>query len=325
VALVLLAVVIILAVVGIHSCQVSQRNSSLKNYNNNVSALVQDSNQTGKNFFQVLSAGAGGGNATSLQQQIDEARLSADDELGRAKKINVPDQMKGAQQNLLLTLQMRRDGIGNIAHSIQPALSSSTNRDAINQIAAEMARLYASDVVYKDYTTTQIASALHSAGIEVGGASGEQINGGQFVPDIRWVTPAFVASELHVTVPTPGGKPAPGLHGHQLNSVSVAGTSLSTASTNTIAASPPPTFTLSFANTGQNTENNVVCKVSVSGTSVSGRTVVPQTTQGESTTCQVTLNASPAKGSATVTATIQPVPGEKNTSNNTQTFPVSFQ
>jgi hypothetical protein len=53
--------------------------------------------------------------------------------------------------------------------------------------------------------------------------------------------------------------------------------------------------------------------------------VVPQTTAGQSTSCQVKLNATPPTGSHTVTATIVPVPGEKNKSNNTLTFPVSFQ
>ena len=118
---------------------------------------------------------------------------------------------------------------------------------------------------------------------------------------------------------------APGLHGHELNSVSVGGSTLQTGSTNAIPASPAPTFTLDFANTGQNTETNVKCRVTVSGSSVSGQTIVPQTTAGESTSCQVTLSSTPPKGSHTVTATIVPVPGEKNTANNSLTFPVTFQ
>ena len=36
-------------------------------------------------------------------------------------------------------------------------------------------------------------------------------------------------------------------------------------------------------------------------------------------------SSSPPAGSYTVTATVEPVPGEKNTANNTLTFPVTFQ
>ena len=100
---------------------------------------------------------------------------------------------------------------------------------------------------------------------------------------------------------------------------------MQTGSTNTLPASPPPTFTLSFTNSGQNDEANVVCKVTVSSTKISGQTTVPKTTAGQSTTCRVPLSSSPPAGNYTVTATIEPVPGEKNTSNNTLTFPVTFQ
>ncbi len=39
-------IVIILIVIGVHSCQISQRNSALKDYNNNVASLIQQSDQT---------------------------------------------------------------------------------------------------------------------------------------------------------------------------------------------------------------------------------------------------------------------------------------
>lgn len=315
----------ILIALGVHSCQVSARNSSLKDYTNNVSSLIQESNNTGTQLFGVLSNGASSSDAASLQNQINQARSNAVAELNHARSISVPDEVKSANQNLLLALQMRVDGITNIASEIQPALGTSTSKDAINSIAAEMARLYASDVVYKDYTATAIAAALHAAGIAVGAPNGETIAGGQFVPDVEWVTPTFIATELHVTLPGSTTKIAPGLHGHALNSVSVDGTTLQTGSTNTIPRSPVPSFTLNFTNGGVNNETNVVCKVSVTGTSDSGQTIVPETFAGKSATCKVTLSSAPAAGTQTVVATIEPVPGEKNTSNNSLSFPVTFQ
>jgi hypothetical protein len=226
----------------------------------------------------------------------------------------------------VLTMRMRADGISTIASQIQPALGTSTSKDAINAIAGAMAQFYGSDVVYKDYITTAIAGALHAAGIAVGAPNGESISGGQFVPDVQWVIPSFIASELHVSLPaTRSGKVAPGLHGHSLDSVSVAGTTLQTGSTNSIAASPPPTFTLNFTNGGTNNETNVVCSVTVSGTSVSGQKIVPETFAGQHGSCQVTLKSSPSAGTQTVVASIQKVPGEKNTSNNSLSFPVTFK
>ena len=325
VAAVAILVVIILLVIGIHSCQVSQRNSSLRDYNHNVTSIVQQSDQLGGQFFGQLTNNGGSSNATSLQSQLNQTRATADAELSRANGMNVPSEMKGAQQNLVLTLSLRRDGIADVALNIQQALGTSANTTAINNIAADMARFLASDVVYKDEAAPMIAAALHAAGIVVG-PNGETIYGGQFVPSITWVSPDFIRTTLGVSSSsTPTGKVAPGLHGHSLDSVSVGGTTLQTGSTNTIPASPPPTFTLNFTNGGQNTETNVVLKVSVSGTSITGQTTVPQTTAGQHATGQITLSQSPPAGTYTVTATVQPVPGEKNTSNNTLSFPVQFQ
>lgn len=321
-----LLIVVILIALGVHSCQVSARNGSLKTYSNNVASLIAQSNNTGTRLFTILSSGASSASATGVQNSINQTLSSANEQLKRAQNLDVPDEVKKAHKNLLLALQMRADAISNIASQIQPALGNQASKDAIYAIAAQMARLYASDVVYKDYTTTELAAALHSAGIAVGGADGQQIAAGQFVPDVAWVTPQFVASELHVALPaSTSGKVAPGLHGHELNSVSVAGTTLQTGSPNTIPATPPPSFTLTFTNSGTNNESNVVCKVSVSGTSVSGQTVVPETIAGKQTSCKVTLKSSPPTGTATVVATIEPVPGEKHTSNNSLSFPVTFQ
>ena len=322
--------ILVLAAVGIHSCQVSQRNSALTSYANNVTTLIQNSSATANQFFGVLhsarssSNSAGGG---SVQTQLDEALdglHGARSQLASARGMNVPDEVKNAHQELLLALQMRVDGISNVAANIQGALSGS--RPAVDEIAAEMARLYASDAVYKDYAAPETAAALHAANIAVGGSNGVQIAQQQFVPDIRWLDPSFVASQLQVSLgSSSSGKLAPGTHGHALNSVSVAGTTLQTGSTNIIPAKPPPTFTLNFSNTGQNIETNVVCKVAVSGTGISSTATVAQTTPGETTSCQVTLKSAPPTGSAQVVATIEPVPGETNIANNTLTFPVTFQ
>ena len=324
VAAVAFLIVIILLVVGVHSCQVSQRNSSLRDYNHNVTSVIGRSDQTGAQLFSQLGSGGGSSNATGLTNQLNNTRIQADAELSTAKSMDVPSEMQGAQQTLLLGLGMRRDGIADIALNIEQALSSTANASALNNIATDMARFFASDVLYKTETVTMIAAALHGAGIAVG-PNGETIAGGQFFPSLSWLQPDFIRTRLGGGPATPTGPPAPGTHGHSLDSVGVGGTTLQTGSTNTIPANPPPTFTANFTNAGQNTETNVVVKVTVSGTSIAGQTIVPQTTAGQHATASVQLTRSPPAGTYTVTVTVVPVPGEKNTANNTLSFPVQFQ
>ncbi len=321
-----IVIVLILIVLGVHSCQISSRNSAMKDYANNVSSLIQRSDNTGRQLFTELSSGVGSSAATTLATEIFKTRVDADAELSAAQSQNVPGEMSTAQRSMLLTLQMRRDGILNIARKIEQALGTATSKDAISSIATSMAHFLASDVVYKAYAGPAIAAALHAAGIAVGPPNGVLINGGQFLPDLNWLQSSFIANKLGARLPAAkGGKIAPGLHGHSLTSVSVAGTTLQTGSTNTVSASPPPTFTLNFSNGGANAETNVKCKVTVSGTNISAVKVVPQTTAGQSTSCDVQLPSAPPAGTQTVDATVEPVPGEKNTANNTMSFPITFQ
>ena len=229
--------------------------------------------------------------------------------------------MKTGNAFFLNALKMRVDGLSGISKDIQPALSSSATLASVNTLAADIARFYASDVVYKDYALPQIYGALHAAGTRF-----SPINPDQFLPNVEWTQPSFVAKELNVSVP--GAQPTkatPGLHGHSLTSVSVDGTTLQTAATNTVPASPVPTFVLNFNNGGDNTEHNVKCKVSVNGTSVSGTATVAETFAHKNATCSVKLNGAPPAGTQNVVATVEPVLGEKNTKNNTLTYTVNFQ
>lgn len=319
-------VVLILIIVFVHSCQQSARISALKDYANNVASLEKQSVNTGSTFFKQLQSGtSGGANAQTIENQINDTRVNAQSQLGTARKLNVPDEMKATQQDLLQTLQMRLDGIGNIATQVQPAFGHTVSKDALDRIAAEMARFYASDVLYKDYAVPLMVGALRGAGIAVGGINGIPIEGGQFLTNLGWLTPTTAATLLNTQLSTPGGKPTPGTHGHSLDSVSVSGTTLQPNASSTLPRTPPPTFTFHFTNGGQNVEHSVILKILIPSAHVNAQSVVAQTSPGQSTTGTVALTSSPPAGSYSVTATVQPVLGEKNTSNNTQVFQITFQ
>jgi hypothetical protein len=321
--LVFLIVIILL----VRSCQNSAHISGLKNYANGVFSIEQQSINNGRQFFTTLGKGAGNGGAQALANSINDGRVLAQNQLNKAKGLSVPDEMKAAQQKFLFALQLRLDGIGNIGTQIQPALGTTASKDAINRIAAEMARFYASDVAYKDYTVPEMIGALKGASIAVGGVNGVPIASGQYLTDLSWLTPSLVSQKLGAqsSTSTAGCTPTPGTHGHSLDSVSVGGTTLDPSATNSVPASPPPTFTFHFTNSGTNTETNVVLKITISGSSLSAQKTVAQTTAGQSATGDVALTSSPPAGTYSVKATVQPVCGEKNAANNSQTYQVTFQ
>jgi hypothetical protein len=332
IAVVVVSVVIVLMGLLIHSCQVSDTTNSLKDYNNSVSQLIDRSDNTGSSLFSALKKPSSG-----LTQTVYVLHQQAASQLSSAEGLSVPGQMSTAQQNFVTAMRLRADGLNVIAGNVQEATNGSSTgaaTQAVDAITAAMARFFASDVLYKTYTVPELAAALHNDSIPVGGTNGVTVNGGQFLPDLGWLSSTFVATTLGTTVGTASsGKvnagdtpPASGVVvGHDLNSVSVGSTALSPTATNTLTASSSQTFVLSFTNGGKATEHNVQCTVSVVGASDSGATIVSETTPGETTSCSVTLKSKPPTGPYQVKAGITGVPGETNTANNYQTFTVDFQ
>lgn len=319
-----LVVVVILIALGVHSCEVSQRNSALKDYASSVASLLQNSSQTGQQLFTELSGAGGSTNALGVANQVSGNLSDARKQLATAEALSVPDEMKSAQQNIVLVFQMRRDALEQIAGSVQQAQSKQNGPDAVKNIAAQMGRLYASDVLYKDYAAPAIAAALNGVGVTPNSANGPPISSAQFVSNISWLTPSYVASRLGASIPAARGPVAPGVHGHRMVSCSVGGVALVPGGANTLAANPPPSFSCTFENDGQNNETDVTVKVQVSGTSLSAQQIVPQTVPLHQYTVQVALPSTPATGSQTVTATVERVPGETSVVHNTLTFPITF-
>ena len=330
--LIAVAVVIVIVIVMallIHGCEVSQTNSSLKTYNAEVDSLITASDNHGAAVFAELASGdLNAANVGTLQTKLDSLLASARADLDTAESFSAPGQMSAAQNALVQVMQLRYDGISQIAGNVQSAASRRTSKDAIYQISVGTSLLYSSDVLYKTFVTPGLARALNGAGIPIGSGGGQQqINAGQVVPDLGWLQSTFIAAKTGAPLSTAAANvnnAGPGVHGHSLNSVSVGATTLSTAGPNSIQASPAPTFTLSLTNGGTTNEYQVECKVSVKGLSDVGTSTIAETTPGQTTTCSVTLPSPPIAGTFQVTAEVVKVPGEKNIANNFMTFPVTF-
>jgi hypothetical protein len=321
---------VILAAVGINSCESSALTNSLKSYANSVQSLMQQSHATGNQLFHDLENRTLLSSSVNLKNSLDtlvSGPGGADAELSTAQGLSVPDQMHTAESYLVLVLKMRRDGIRTIASEIEQALGNATNIDALQAIAGAMANFYGSDAIYKNYVTKELAKQLHADSIGIGGTSGETIDAEQFLPSLDWLDVQNLSQAIgaHYTKPGNPNLPiTPGTHGHLLNSVTVGGTTLSTTASNAVPTSSVPTFVLNFTNSGANKEFDVKCKVTVDGTSIQKTVTVPETTPGETTSCNVQLKP-PSSGQYQVTAQIEKVPGEKVISNNSMTFPITFQ
>jgi hypothetical protein len=323
-----LIVLIILIVLGINGCLNSRKENALKDYNRNVTAVINDSDgSVGKPFFQLMAQGQR--NSQDLQGQINELRASADEDVKRAKAFDVPGDMAAAQRNLELVLNLRAEGLNKISALIPSALGrGQTSENAIKSIAAEMQTFLASDVVYSERVAQLIKEGLTKNGI-----NGQQIAGSRFmVSGIGWLNPSYVSDRLTGTSTSTGtsGQPTPGLHGHGLLSTSIGDKVLQPSSTGavpTVPASANVAFTIKFANQGDSDERNVKVSVRVKG---GGKDIpltktIAQTKTKQTATVNIPLGTQPPVGTGTtITVSIAKVPGEENLTNNSSEYTVIF-
>jgi hypothetical protein len=321
---------LILFAVVINGCRTSARKRSLKDYNRNVFAVMTDSNDSvSKPFFQLLDGG--NAQAGSLQSSVNQYRIAAEEDVKRAKGFDVPSQMQRAQGALTLVLDLRADALGKIADQLPQAVaqnagSASAASGAINRIAGQMQSFLASDVIYSQRVIPYIKQTLDDNGV-----GGQEIATSAFLPNLGWLSPDSVASRLNARLGgrNPNGPPAPGTHGHGLTSVSIGGVTLQPSpSVNRIPAGAGLTFDVKFANQGENDEIDVKVLVAITGSGkpIQVQKTLNQTKAGTPAEANIPLGTSPPIGSpVTIKAQIVGVPGEKNLTNNKQSYTAIFQ
>jgi hypothetical protein len=295
---------LILVVVGVNGCMNSRKANALKDYNRAVTAVVKSSDDdVMKPFFQLMNNGAREGQ--DLQVQVNQLRQAADDDAARARGFSVPGDMRDAQNDLLMVLNFRRQGLARIADAIPAAQGRGVPAEqAVSTIAANMQLFLSSDVVYSQRVAPYVKEALDHAGI-----TGQTIATSRSLPSVEWLSPSVVAGRLGSGAAgstATSGTVAPGLHGHGLISVGAGGVALQPGGVvNRVPSTGGVTFTVTTQNQGDNNERNVRVGVTVRGgvKPLTATKVIPQTT---------------AKVS------VSPVPGEKNVSNNRQTYTVLF-
>lgn len=317
-----IAVFIIVIALGVKGCVSSQKENSLKAYNRDVTSVITSSDRdVGQAFFKLLGNGSQQGQ--DLQVQVNQLRLAADEDARRARNFDVPADMKAAHDKLLLTLDLRADGLRKIAADLPTALGrGQPAQNAVSRIAGNMQYFLASDVVYKARVAPLIKEALDDDGV-----TGQRIADSQFMGNVGWLSAPFVAQRIGASAGAANQPPAPGLHGHGLTSVSVGDNTLQPGGVvNRVPATGRVTFHVTFQNQGDNDENDVRVTITVrgSGKTITARKTVAQTKAGSQAEVDIPLGETPPIGTASVQVVVAAVRGEQKTDNNRQSYTVIF-
>jgi hypothetical protein len=318
---VVLLIVIILIVNG---CLESQKQQALKDYNRNVSQLARESDEHVSGPLFATLTGAGGKSALNVEVQTDQLRIQAQSLAARARGLSVPGEMAGAQRNLLLTLDLRVEGLTKVAALLPTALGGQ-GKQASTQIAGDMEIFLASDVIYSQRVAPLIQQTLNDDGLH-----GLSTASTHFLPNLGWLEPTTALARIsgQATSSSQTGQPAPGHHGSALKGVSVGTNMLETEPTlNHIHGGTSPTFTVMVEDAGEFPETNVKVDVTVTsaGKRFTASHLIEKTEPGKTVNVDIPVTGVPLGPASKIEATVEPVPGETNHEGTKGTYLAIFE
>jgi hypothetical protein len=320
-------VVVILVVLLINGCLKSEKQKSLKSYNQSVSELARESDaQVSHPLFTTLT-GAAGKSALDVEQQADQLSRVAQELASRAKGLSVPSEMVGAQRNLLTTFDLRAEGMAKVVALLPQALGGK-GQQASTQIAGDMETFLASDVIYSQRVAPLIQQTLASNGIQ-----GLTTTATRFLPNVGWLEASTALARItgQNANSSQTGQTVTGNHGSALKGVSVGTTTLapeasSESALNKISGGGNPTFTVQVENSGEFDETDVKVDITVTagGKQYKASHVVDKTEPGKTVNVEIPVTGVPLGVASKIEVNIEGVPGENDLENNKNTYLAIF-
>jgi hypothetical protein len=307
---------LILIVIAFRGCLEARSDRALRNYTSNVATIMQQSEQGGKDFFEVLNSPSGS-SPLDVKNQVLAQRDNSSTLLDRAEGLDVPGQMDDAQSAVIQALTLRRDALSAIAENVGQAAARTETTNAISTISKAMGSLYASDVLWTQIGAPEIKTVLQDENVDA-----PALPTGTFMPAnaTDFLDQTTLVTKLNAitgATPTTGGT-----HGLQLLQTDVGGTTLTPDTTNTVP-SDSQEIAIQVENSGDSDETGISVVATLAGQQLNGQ--LQALSAGETGTVKIPLTSTPAPGTdATLEVVVQPVPGEQITENNQSTYTVVF-
>jgi hypothetical protein len=315
-------VALIIIVLVVNGCLKSEKQQALRNYNHEVSQLAQESDeQLTHPLFSTLTD-ASGKSALTVEDQIDQLRIAAQNLANRAKGLSSPGDMSSAQSYLLQVFDFRLEALTKLASQVPTALGGK-DKQAFTLIAGTMEIFLASDIIYSQRVAPLIQQTLASSNIH-----GLATSPTHSLPNIGWLEPSTVTARMTgqsgsaQSTTTPSGN-----HGSALTGVSVGGTGLEAEpALNHIKGAGNPTFTVNVEDSGEFPETNVKVNliVTASGKQLKATRTIEKTEPGKTVSVAVPVTGVPS-GAAKIEANVSGVPGENDLENNKSTYLAIFE
>jgi hypothetical protein len=325
--LALIAIIVALLVffgLLIQSCASTSKHDSYSSYMNNVSKIAHGSQDNGASVATALTTP--GTTAAAISKNLDGIAESERQNVSAAGRLDPPGRLRGENQQLVQTLQLRVNGVQGLADALQGAGSSTSSTDA-NMLSEQADRLLASDIIYSDFFKAPAIAEMKARGV-----SGVSVPDSTFVTSRDLITERSMSLLLQRLQGASTGGTVTGLHGTNIEQTKAlpAGTVLSETVENTVKASTDLAFAVSIKDSGDSQEVGI--KVTLTLQRDTGGTAIVRTqtldviNPGQVKT--LTFSGFNVSGffalKSHLRVAVAPVKGETKVDNNRASYPVIF-
>jgi len=320
-ALLLLAAIAIAVglVFGINSCRDDSASGDYDDYFESVGAVASQSTDVGQQLSQLLSTP--GVTLDELESQLGGLAEQQAQVVTRASELTPPSTLLDEQGSLVDAMQLRESGLRGLQQAASQLQPASDPEQAGASLGQQASRLIAGTVVYDDLFKARSEEVLQQEGV-----TGVAVPDSPFLTDTSLLTSASL-SELVRRI-TQGGEEAGGLHGNQIVGVRIqpGGQELSPDEENTIVATEDMEIQVLVRNSGDFQEADVQVQLTLQQDPPIRKSQAVDLINSNQTKVVTFRNFTNLTFAAltTLRVSVEPVPGEENTANNTAEYAVIF-
>jgi hypothetical protein len=324
VALISLAIlIVVLLVVWVEGCATDRKRDRYSDYMTEVAGVGNRSANLGTELAATLTTPA-------LKLEDLDATLggyvqSAENQVQQAEAIDAPGALHDAHLGAIEALEFRANGLRGLKAGFQQTADATDSTVAGEQLAAQMDRLLASDVIWLDSFKARAEEIVSSEEVVVT----PEPPTSEFVTADELTTPESMAAIWQrIQGAADGGTPS-GSHGSGISYVRAlpSGQDLSTDEETEVFVTDQLAFEVGVEDTGDSQEVGIVVTLTIpkdTGPIVIEKTI-PIIEPGEIIPVKFPIGSElPPFEQVSVKVDVDPVQGETNTANNTYEYPVLF-
>jgi CARDB len=314
--------IVLLLVLWVNGCREDKRKDAYRNYVKKVAAYADQSQRLGRNFNQLLTTR--GTKESDVESELSGLARQQEQIASNARGLDAPGHLREADAHMLDALDLRTNGLRGMTEAFRSTASSKNANAAGADLAVQMQRFIASDVIWDDLFKEPTKSELQRLSV-----SGVNVPDSIFLPNPDIATTASMKSlwqRIHGAA-TGGSTCTPRGTGLVSTKALPSGKELSTGSLNTIQLSTDLAFSVTVKNSGcaQEVGIRVTLTIQQSPKPIKSRKTIPLIDSGNEESVEFSgLGLPPLDQKTSLTVEVDPVPGETNTNNNSANYPVQF-